>query len=208
MLAAASLLIILCPPFASSAEPAIGTVTALRGSALIKRPGAGDPFPAVVGTAFLAGDVIEARSDSAVQVSLTDESFMNVAAGSAIRVNQYSFDPTSNRRTTIIRVLEGRVRFVVFRLRSDGSSFRVEADKALVTAGGLADFLVIASLGQAEIAVLASSLNVRNSLPYVVGNVNVGVNQRTIVKEKSPPTVPETITPKERKEYLKDLRQI
>jgi hypothetical protein len=67
---------------------------------------------------------------------------------------------------------------------------------------------VIAVPGQVEIAVLGSSLNVRNSLPYVIGNVNVGLNQRTMVKEKSPPTVPEIITPKERKEYLQDLKQI
>jgi ferric-dicitrate binding protein FerR (iron transport regulator) len=207
-LTAAALLIILCPPFASSAESAIGAITALRGSAVIKRPGAGDPFPASVGTAVLVGDVVETRSDSAVQLSLTDESFMNVAAGSAVRVNQYSFDQMSNRRTTIIRVLEGRVRFVVFRLRSGDSSFRVEADKALMTAGGLADFVVMCAQGQAVIAVLGSSLNVRNALPYVIGNVNVGVNQRTIVKEKSPPTVPEVISPMERKEYLKELKKI
>jgi ferric-dicitrate binding protein FerR (iron transport regulator) len=140
-------------------------------------------------------------------MTLTDDSFMNLGPGSAVRVNQYSFDPVSNRRTTIIRVLEGKVRFVVFRIRRGDSSFRVEADKALVLAGGLADFVVTTSPGQAEVAALESSLNVRNTLPYVIGNVNIGMNQRTVVKEKVPPTAPVVITPQERKNWLKDLKQ-
>lgn len=208
MFAVALLLNILCSSIVLSAEPAVGTVTALRGTAAIKRPGTGDPLPVRVGMDFRVGDVVEARSDSAVQLSLTDESFMNVAAGSSVRVNQYSFDPAVNRRTTVIRVLAGRVRFVVFRLRRDGSSFRVESDNALVTVGGLADFIVRAEPGRSEVAVFESSLSVRNALAYVIGSVNVGVNQRTIVREKLPPAMPEIITSKERKELLKGLKSI
>jgi hypothetical protein len=84
----------------------------------------------------------------------------------------------------------------------------VEAGNALGTAGGLADFIVAVSTGQAEFTVLDHGLSVRNSLPYVIGDVRVGVNQRTVVKEKAPPTVSEVITPQERKKYLKDLKQI
>jgi hypothetical protein len=207
-IAIAALLSIVCPPVVPSVEPAIGTVTALRGTAFIKRPGAGDPLPARVGMSFLVGDLVETRSGSMARLSLTDESFMNLAAGSAVRVNQYSFDPAENRRTTIIRVLDGKVRFVVFRLRTGGSSFRVEAGNALGTAGGRADFIVAVSTGQAEFTVMDHGLSVRNSLPYIIGDVRVGVNQRTVVKEKAPPTVSEVITPQERKEYLKDLKQI
>jgi len=62
-------------------------------------------------------------------------------------------------------------------------------------------------LGQAEFIVLDRGLKVKNSLPYVVGEVRVEVNQRTIVQEKSPPMVPVIITPQERKNWLKDLKQ-
>jgi hypothetical protein len=33
------------------------------------------------------------------------------------------------------------------------------------------------------------------------------MNQRTVVKEKVPPTAPVVITPQERKNWLKDLKQ-
>lgn len=207
-IAVTTLLFLPYPPIVLSAEPEIGSITASRGNVVLKRPGAERSVTIKVGMAFKVGDVVETGASSAVQMTLTDDSFVNMGPGSAVRVNQYSFDPASNRRTTIIRVLEGKVRFVVFRIRRGDSYFRVEADKALVTSGGLADFVVTASPGQAEVAVLESSLNVRNTLPYVIGNVNIGVNQKTVVKEKAPPTVPVVITPQERKKLLKDLRQI
>lgn len=196
------------PPVVLSAEPSIGTVTALRGTVVIHRPGAGAPLAAKEGTPFLVGDVVKTDSGSAAQLSLTDESFMNMAAGASVRVNQYSFDPAADRRTTIIRVLEGKVRFIVFRPRRAGSSFRVDAGSAMVTAGSLADFVAVAGRGHAEISVLEQALSVKNSLSYVVGTVSVGGNQRTVVREKQPPSMPEVISPQERKELLKDVKNI
>ena len=207
-IAAAALLTFICPPVVLSVEPAIGTVTALRGTAFIKRPGAGDPLPARAGMPFHVGDVVETGSGSAVQLSLTDESFMNLAPGASVRVNQYSFDPATERRTMVIRVLDGKVRFVVFRPRQGGSLFRIEAGNAIVTAGGLGDLVVQVSRGQADIAVLNYGLSVKNVQSFVIGTVNVGVNQRTVVKEKEPPTVPRVISPQERKEILKDVKKI
>lgn len=139
-------------------------------------------------------------------MTLTDDSFMNLGPGSSVRVNQYSFEPATDRRTTIIRVIEGKTRFVIYTPRSRGSSFRVEAGNALVTTGGLADYVVLVSPGRTEVAVLSSSITVRNSLTYVIGSVNIGVSQGTVVKEKASPTAPKVITRQERKEWLKDLK--
>ena len=132
---------------------------------------------------------------------------MNLGPGSAVRVNQYSFDEASGRRTTIVRVIEGKTRFVVYKLRSPGSSFRIDTGNALIVPGGFADLVVLTSPGRTDVAVLDHGLNVRNSLPYVIGNVNVGVNQLTVVKEKEPPSMPVVISPQERKEWLKDVKQ-
>lgn len=206
-IAAAVLLTFICPPVVQSAEPDIGTLTALRGMAVIKRPGAGSPLQAAKGMPVRVADIVEAGPGSAAQVSLSDESFMNLAPGASVRVNQYSFDALRDRRTAIVRVLNGKVRFVIFRPRKAGS-FRVEAGNALVTAGGLGDLVIEVSPGRAEIAVLEHGLSVMNSLSYVVGNVNLGANQRTLVKDKEPPAVPKVITTEERKELLKDVKKI
>jgi len=141
-------------------------------------------------------------------MTLTDDSFMNLGPGSAVRVNQYSFDASSGRRTAVVRVMSGKARFVIYKLRSPGSSFRIEAGNALVAMDGLADLVVLAAPGSSEVAVLDQGITVRNSFPYIVGDVRVGVNQRTIVKEKAPPTSPVVITPQERKNWLKDVKQL
>lgn len=173
----------------------------------MKRPGTESDLVVKQGLAFKVGDIIKTGVSSAAQMTLTDDSFMNLGPGSAVRVNQYSFDKASGRRTTIIRVIEGKTRFVVYKMRSPGSSFRVEAGNALLAPGGFANFVVLTSKGRTEVAVMDHGLNVRNSLPYVIGNVNVGANQRSVVKEKEPPTVPVGISLTARKEWLKDVKQ-
>ena len=205
-IAVTALVFLTFPPIVPSAEPEIGSITAIRGPVIVKRPGAEGPINVKAGLLFKVGDIVETGGHSTAQMTLTDDSFMNLGPDTAVRVNQYSFDPVSNRRTTIIRVIGGKTRFVIFKLRSSGSTFRIEAGNALVTPGGLTDLVVLASPGRTEVAALGSSFNVRNTLPYVVGNINVGVNQRTVVSEKSPPTEPMVITPQERKEWLKDVK--
>jgi ferric-dicitrate binding protein FerR (iron transport regulator) len=194
------------PPIVHSAEPEIGSLTAVRGSVTLKRPGSENAAVTKEGLAFMVGDVIETGAGSTAQMTLTDDSFMNLGPGTAVRVNQYSFDPATDRRATSVRVIKGKTRFVIFKLRSPGSSFRVEAENALITPGGFADLVVLASPGRTEVAVLDQGLVVRNSLPYVIGDVRVGVNQRTIVHDKNPPVAPVVITPQERKQWLKDFK--
>lgn len=194
------------PPIVLSAEQEIGSITSARGTVVLKRPGAGSSIAVKEGLAFRVGDVIETDVRSTAQLTLTDDSFMNLGPGSAVRVNQYSFDPATDRRATVIRVIKGKSRFVVYKLRSPGSLFRVETDTALVIIGGLADLVVLSAPGRTEVAVLDRGLVVKNSLPYVVGDVRVGVNQRTVIQEKTPPKAPVVVTQQERKILLKDLK--
>ena len=200
------LVVLLYPPIVLSAEPEIGSITAARGTVELKRPGVESSIAVKKGLTFKVGDVVETSENSTAQMTLTDDSFMSLGPGTAVRVNQYTLDTTTNRRTTIVKVIKGKTRFVIYKLRLPGSSFKIEAGNALVTPGGLADIVVLASPGRAEVAALDQGLIVRNSLPYVVGDVSVGVNQKTIIQEKSPPTAPVVITPHERKQWLKDLK--
>lgn len=204
---AVSVLVLLAhPPIVLSAEPDIGSITATQGVVVLKRPGVENAVAVTEGMAFKVGDVVETGERSTAQMTLSDDSFMNLGPATSVRVSQYSYDATTERRTTIIRIIEGKIRFVIYKLRSPGSSFRVETENGLITTGGLADFIVVASRGRAEVAVLDRGLTVRNSLPYIVGDVRVGVNQRTIIQDKSAPTIPVVITTQERKQWLKDLK--
>ena len=203
----AALVVLAYPPIVLSAEPEIGYITAARGTVAMKRPGADSNLAVKQGLAFKVGDVIQTDANSTAQMTLTDDSFVNLGRGTSVRVNQYSFDPASDRRTAIIRVIEGKTRFIIYKLRSRDSSFRIDTGNALIVPGGFADLVVLASPGRTEVVVMDHGLNIRNSLPYVIGNVKVGVNQKTIINEKEPPMVPVVISPRERKEWLKDVKQ-
>ena len=205
-IALAVLVVLPYPPAAFSVEPDIGSITGVRGSVVLKRPGSADPLTVKERVAFKVGDVIETDAKASAQMTLTDDSFVNLGPASSVRVSQYAFDPATDRRTAIVRVIEGKSRFVIYRLRSQESSFRVETDTARLMIGGVADFVVLASQGRTNVAVLDHGLIVRNSIPYVVGDVRIGVNQMAIVQEKSPPTAPVVITQQERKAWLKDLK--
>jgi hypothetical protein len=199
-----SLLILLALVFSTvcfAADMPIGQVTSARGMAAIKRPGAGKDLPAARGADFFVGDIIETAPGASAQVTFTDGSFVNLAPASSIRVNQYAFDETRNRRTVRSRVISGTVRFVAHGPAGPGSLLFVECGRAEITAWSPADFAVIASPGAAEVAILRGGAGVKNTSPLIVGTVSLGVSQRTMVRGNTPPSQPDIITAAERKRY-------
>lgn len=184
----------------------MGAVTALHGTLTLTRPGAGQARVVQKGDEVLVADEIRTGKGSVARLTFIDGSFVDLSPGSALRVNQYAFDAEENRRTARIRVLGGRARFVLYKARSSGSAFTVETDNALVVPGTLADFGVAAGPSGTEVAVLARSVRVKNISALVVGETSLGVNRKTVVKEKTPPSSAVTLTPEERKSYLKDMR--
>lgn len=188
-------------PVCSAADAPIGAVTNIRGMATIKRPGAGKDLPAARGAEIFVGDVLETMPGALAQLTFIDGLFVNLAPAASIRVNQYAFDETRNRRTVRSRVISGMVRFVAHRPAGPGSLLFVECGSAEITARSAADFAVTASPGAAEVAILRGGAGVRNTSTLIVGNVSLGMSQRTVVREKAPPSQPDIITAADRKRY-------
>jgi ferric-dicitrate binding protein FerR (iron transport regulator) len=186
----------------------IGHITNIHGAVTIKRLGVEKPVAAIRGAEFSIGDVLATGPGSSAQVTFSDESFADLAPGSSLRVNQYSFDPIEKRRVALVRVLTGQTRFIAYKPLSSDSALRVETEHALVSTGIVADFVVAVHDQETEVAVLANGVNVRHAAPFIIGEVNLGVNQRTIVKEKSPPAQLTVITPEQRKTYLMVFRRL
>jgi len=193
-------------PAACGAEgQGVAAVTALRGMATINHPGSDRPEKLTCGDLVQIGDVLRTEGASGAQISFADGSFMNIANNSSLRINQYSFDQQTNRMRSVIRILSGRVRLVVFQVRSPESFVRVETGTASIFVDELADFVIDASLKRTVVAVLDHVIRVRNAQPFVVGEVQPGSNQKTVIDAKLPPGPPQTITPAERSEYLQGL---
>ncbi len=193
-----------CP----AAVSAVGTVTAMRGHALIKRPGVEKAYSAQKGETVAAGDDIRTEENSMVQITFTDEAFVNLSSDSAMRVDQYSFDIEQNRRTARLNLLKGRARFILYEPRSPDSAFYVKTNIALVTATTIADFGLTVEPHQTEVSALDHAVGVNNIWPLAVGNVWLSANQKTVVKEKTAPSKPVALMLEERRSYMKDVRRL
>jgi ferric-dicitrate binding protein FerR (iron transport regulator) len=201
-----SVLAVLFGGTAASEEPVAGTVTAVRGTAARKRLGSEKAAPVRIHDPYRVGDVLETGSGSTAQLTLSDETFLNMAADSAVRVNQYTFDRTTMRRTARIRVLKGSVRFVLFRPRSAGSLFHIETEQAIVLPQMIADIAVEARPGETDVSVLGGSAVVKSASDYIIGQLRVNMNQTVSVLPKTPPAFTAEVSPEDRRRLLNRLK--
>ncbi|MBI4653452.1 MAG: FecR domain-containing protein [Nitrospirae bacterium] len=187
-----------------AADALVGKLILIDGTVTIKRTGLEKAVAAKEGDDISVTDILQTGKDSRAQIVFTDDSVINMSSEAGLRVNQYVYDSVSNRRKAVVKVLKGKTRFVIHKYRSRGSGFTVETDKALVTAN-IADFVVAVLPAETEVAVLDSGVSVKNISFLTVGVIRLSVNQKTIVKEKTPPSQPSVITLQQRRAYIKDV---
>lgn len=188
---------------ALSAERAVGRLVFAQGGVSLKKPGNEAARDVRPGDVVFVGDILATRGEGRAQLLLTDESVMTLSSGTAMRVNQYSFDVATNRRTAEVRVFKGKIRVVLYRERNNESSFRVVTDQALLGTAA-ADFVTIVSEGETSLVVLYGGAAVVNRSEFTVGTVSLGQNQLTVVRGKNPPSVPSVITEEQRRAYIRD----
>ncbi len=182
-----------------------GMITRVRGQVIVRKTGSETVARLKPGDRISVGNFVESAKDSGAELVFTDDSFVDILPDTSLQVKQYEFlaDANIDRRTAIIKVFTGCTRFVVYKRRSRDSRFAVETDHALVGAG-ISDFFINASSSETEIVNLGQSLSVRNVSYLTVGEVWLGANQKSLVKEKTPPAQPATIPAEQRRKYLKD----
>lgn len=202
----ALLAVLLFPIDNLAADSAIGKLTALHGAVNIKRQGAENPAAAAAaGDNVFIGDVLQTGKDSGCQITFIDNSFVNISSETKLRVDQYIYEPDNNRRKVILKVSEGKARFVFLNQKHGNSLIIMEAGNALITAYA-ADFVVAVSPSETQVAVIQNGVGVKNLNYLIVGEVQLGINQKTVVREKMPPSKPDILKPEQRKAYMKDAR--
>lgn len=192
------------PPAWSWGE-SVARVTRVRGEVLCSRPGMGGARRLTTGSPVQVADTLESGANSRLQLLLNDDSVISISPGAVVRISQFSFDRGNNRRSAVVTIIRGAVRFIVQGEHRDGSSFRIQAGQTLVQTAQ-ADLVVEAAGKQTVICVLSGSAGVRNSSNLVIGNVRVGENSCSLVGEKSPPTNPTPISAQQRGRYIRDAR--
>lgn len=178
-------------------------ITRVRGQVTARKPGDEKVTILKVGDPIAVGHTVQSAENSGAQLVFADNSFVNIWPQTTLQVKQYDFTADTNRRSAIIKVFDGRARFVLYKRRSKDSNFAVETGQALITAG-ISDFFVSAGPSETEIANLGTSLGVKNISPLTVGTVRLDNNQKSRVTEKMPPSQPATVTPEQRRMCLND----
>ena len=186
-----------------AADDSAGIVTKVRGQVTARKTGDEKTASLRAGDAIAVGQILQAAKGAAAQLVLTDDSVIHVLPGTTLQVSQYTFSADENRRSAVIKVIDGSARFVVYKRRSNDSWFAVISDHVRIGVG-FCDFFIKVSGKVTEVANIGPSFGIENISQFTVGRVQLGTNQRSIVAEKEPPSQPSTITPEQRRKYLKD----
>ena len=186
-----------------AADDNAGIVTKVRGQVTARKTGDEKAAPLRARDDIAVGQILQAAKGSAAQLVLTDDSVIHLLPGTTLQVGQYTFSPDENRRSAVIKVIDGSARFIVYKRRSNDSRFTVISDHARIGAW-ISDFFVMVSGNATEVANVGPSLGIENISRFTVGRVQLGTNQRAAVADKAPPSQPSTVTPEQRRKYLKD----
>ena len=180
-----------------------GIVTKVRGQVTARKTADEKPTALRAGDAIAVGQVLRSAKGASAQMVLTDDSVIHLLPETTLLVSQYRFSAEENRRSAVIKVIDGAARFVVYKTRSGDSRFAVITGQARVGAW-LSDFFVKVSGHATEVANFGPPLGIENISRFTIGRVQLSTNQRSTVADKAPPSQPATITPEQRRKYLKD----
>lgn len=186
-----------------AADDSAGIVTKVRGQITARKTGDEKAATLRAGDAIAVGQILQSAKGAAAQLVLTDDSVIHLLPGTTLQVSQYAFSADENRRSAVIKVIDGSARFVVYKRRSNDSRFAVISDHVRISAG-ISDFFIKVAGNASEVANVGPPLGIENISPLAVGRVQLGTNQRSTVADKAPPSQPSTITPEQRRKYLKD----
>ncbi|HET8542608.1 MAG TPA: FecR family protein [Anaeromyxobacter sp.] len=138
-LAGAALLAAAAPARAATpagpAAPAAGTVTFLAGEAT-RAAGAARPEKLAVGGAVRAGDVLETRRRTRLEVRLADDSVLRLGPSSRAVVAAATFGKTAEERDVSAKLLVGKIWANVARAVGGEARFEVRTENAVAGVRG------------------------------------------------------------------------
>ena len=170
----------------------IGSIAAIEGEVYLSHKGDPAAFAASFGDSIYLYDHIWTERGR-VKILFQDESLLNLAENTYIQITEHIYSPEDDRRTSVFRVLMGKVRAIVGRyFAGAGSRYKVSTPTAIIGVRGT-HFIVDATLTDETTVVCIDSspdLVVRNIQEEVAGEVILTTGLMTKVLEGEPPTTP------------------
>jgi hypothetical protein len=171
----------------------IGSITAIEGEVWLGHEGEKALYPAILGDSIYLKDHIQTEADSRVQILFEDESLLNLAENTTIQITEHIYSPDKSWRSSLFRVVMGRVRAIVGRyFAGAGSKYRISTPTAIIGVRGT-HFIVDATLTDETTVVCVDTdrdLVVRNIEDKVPGEVTLTGGLMTKILEGQGPTPP------------------
>lgn len=116
---------------------AIGQFTAIQGHVTVAHPNAAGAVLVKLDDDVLFHDIIETQRRSRTKALFEDDSLLTVGENSRIEIAEHVYDPNQNLRSSVVNLLQGRLRALVGKtFVGAGSKFEVRTPTAVAAARG------------------------------------------------------------------------
>jgi hypothetical protein len=182
-------LALLCEPEPARAQaPAVGTVEALVGTAVVTRHATGEAGPLAVGAELFEGDRIRTDAGARLRLALRDGSVLTCGEATGLTLDRALYAPEQDSRNYLLRVSFGIVRAVV-ELLAARSTFEMHTNTAVISARGT-EWIAEAQRTATAIVALDGEVTVQNVDAAVPGAVTLGPGEGVTVEAGAPPPAP------------------
>jgi hypothetical protein len=201
---ACSIILCLSCSAAFAAEP-VGTITALKGTVTLARPGEAVPWSPHVGDGIFLKDSITTGPDSSAKILFDGNVIIVIAERSSVEVSTLLYAPKEGTRNVVFRLGAGTLRALVEAMTVKRDEVSVISTNAIAGVRGT-DFVVdAAQKDTTEVFVLEGNVEVRNADPAVKGIQLVAAGLMCSVVDAMPPQPPRAFSDEMRKRLSDSL---
>ncbi|MBI3598824.1 MAG: FecR domain-containing protein [Nitrospirae bacterium] len=190
--------VILLAVSSANAEQPIGSVIALKNEMRVVHPGEKNLTLVKKGDAVLFQDSYETGPGSRAKFLFADDSLVTLGEKTKLAITENIYDPKRNQRSTVLNLVSGTARALVGKaFTGSGSKFEVHTPTAVAAARGTYFLVwVFEQEGKLATGIWSSEgqVTVANIDGTVLGAVQVGNNQFTMVVADTPPTASAVMT--------------
>lgn len=175
---------------AEDAAP-IGKFRTAEGSVDVTHKGETKAKPVrVLDDAFFL-DIVETLEQAKTKIFFIDDSILNIGEKTRIEITEHIFDPNNDRRSLIVKLVDGKVRALVGRYFSgSGSKFEIHTPTAVAAARGSYGIVWVQEVDgkiQTGVINLGGLWEVRNVDPNIPSSIILKEGEFTQVQKGLPP---------------------
>ena len=176
----------LCPRADASEEKEVGRITRITGEVILNREGeTASLWPKLTDPIYLH-DAIETGEGAFVQIFFDNNSMLELAPGSRIKIDEYFAGERAAEGTSRIHLFFGKIRTILQKLYLERQEFEITTTNAIAGAMGTS-FIMDYAPPETRVYVLDGIVEVRNSDEKIRERVLLKANQWTFVAGASAP---------------------